>query len=135
MATEWSTVQTICNVSYPTEVPENPTNVSNIPGFATANYSTLTTCFSGSTYSVVSGDDCNAISQKNNISTGALIVLNNLLPDCSNLDGKIHLHDTCRPIGAGYKANQSTAQLVLPSVFLRVVRPTQFSPAIPARAL
>lgn len=33
--------------------------------------------------------NCIAISQAQNVSTGALIALNNLLPDCSNLDGMV----------------------------------------------
>ncbi|KAJ6086049.1 LysM domain protein [Penicillium sp. IBT 16267x] len=85
MVSDWSAIQTLCGVSYPTEVPQNPTNVTDIPGFAPANYSTPS-CLSESTYAVVSGDNCIAISQAQNVSTGALIALNNLLPDCSNLD-------------------------------------------------
>lgn len=88
MAVEWSTIQSKCNVSYPTQVQQNPTNITNIPGFAPANYSTPP-CLSGSTYLVVSGDDCTTISQKQNVSTGALIGLNSLFADCSNLIGKI----------------------------------------------
>ncbi|OOF93376.1 carbohydrate-binding module family 50 protein, partial [Aspergillus carbonarius ITEM 5010] len=85
MAADWVTIQAQCNVSYPTDVPQNPTNVTNIAGFASANYS-APICLTGSTYTVISGDNCIKISQANNVSTGALIALNSLLPDCSDLD-------------------------------------------------
>jgi hypothetical protein len=87
MASDWSNIQNQCNVSYPTSVPTNPTNVTSIPGFAPLNYTTPTTCYSGSTYSVVPGDDCVSISKANNVSTGALINVNDLLPDCSDITG------------------------------------------------
>ena len=93
MAADWVTIQAQCNVSYPTDVPQNPTNVTNIAGFASANYS-APICLTGSTYTVISGDNCIKISQANNVSTGALIALNSLLPDCSDLDGTFLLRDT-----------------------------------------
>ncbi|PYH28141.1 LysM domain protein [Aspergillus neoniger CBS 115656] len=86
MASDWSSIQSLCNVSHPTDVPKNPTNVTDIAGFAPASY-TSPTCLSEATYTVISGDNCIAISQAQNVSTGTLISLNNLLPDCSNLDG------------------------------------------------
>src|SRR5436309_1473908 len=84
MAIDWSHIQSQCGVSYPTAVPSNPTNVTGIPGYAPSNYSTVSVCYSDSTYTVVSGDNCVAISEKYSLSTGALIAMNNLLPDCSN---------------------------------------------------
>ena len=87
MAAEWSNVQKQCGVSYPTAVPVNPTNVTSIPGFAPSNFTSSNFCYSDTTYTVASGDNCVSISKAYNVSTGALININNLLPDCSNLDG------------------------------------------------
>ncbi|KAH9206729.1 hypothetical protein DL95DRAFT_347253 [Leptodontidium sp. 2 PMI_412] len=85
MATEWATIQKTCGVSFPTAVPVNPTNVTAIPGYAPNNFTTSNVCYSGNTYTVASGDNCIAISKAKGVSTGALININSLLPDCSNL--------------------------------------------------
>ena len=91
MASDWKAIQDKCGVTYPTDVTPNPTNVTDIPGFATpgdsAENSTIT-CLSGNTYTVVSGDNCIAISQQHNVSTGTLLILNNIFADCSNLIGR-----------------------------------------------
>lgn len=85
MASDWSAIQKICNISYPTSVPKLATNVTNLPLYASPGTVYSTKCASGKTYKVVSGDNCNAIALKQNVSTGALIGLNNLLPGCTNL--------------------------------------------------
>lgn len=72
-----------CGVKYPTEVQKSPTNVTNVPGFA-SNYSQAT-CSSGSTYTVVTGDSCQAIAQSHNVATGTLQAINGIFPDCTNL--------------------------------------------------
>lgn len=87
IAAEWTSIQTKCGVKYPTAVPPLQTNVTEFSGFASPNTPTSTTCLSGNTYTVVSGDGCLKISSSKKVSTGALIVLNQLLPDCSNLLG------------------------------------------------
>lgn len=87
IATEWSTIQTKCGVKYPTAVPPLQTNATEFSGFASPGTPASTTCLSGNTYTVVSGDDCIKISSLKKVSTGALIVLNQLFPDCSNLLG------------------------------------------------
>ena len=87
MATEWATIQKTCGVSFPTAVPVNPTSVTAIPGYAPNNFTTSNVCYSGNTYTVASGDNCIAISKAKGVSTGALINMNSLLPDCSNLQG------------------------------------------------
>ena len=56
-------------------------------GFAPTNYTISTACISENTYIVASGDDCVKISKSRSVSTGSLIVLNQLFPDCSNLVG------------------------------------------------
>lgn len=90
MAADWANIHSKCGVSYPTSVPENPTNVTNIPGFAPPGAATATaTCFSGNRYTVAPGDNCNDISQQLNVSTGALQIPNNIFPDCSNLIGTL----------------------------------------------
>lgn len=91
MAADWENIQSQCGVSYPTSVPENPTNVTNIPGFPPQGAGSTTaptpTCFSGNTHTVASGEGCIGISQQYNVSTGTLQILNNIFPDCSNLIG------------------------------------------------
>lgn len=61
--------------------------MTNLSGFTSPNTPISSTCLSGNTYTVVSGDDCIKISSSKKVSTGALIVLNQLFPDCSNLLG------------------------------------------------
>ena len=86
---EWKSIQNICGVSYPSEVQPPKTNVTTPVGFAPANYSVQdpTNCLSGDTYTVANGDDCGKISTSKDVSTGTLIVLNQLFPDCTNLLG------------------------------------------------
>ena len=86
MASQWSTIQQTCGVTYPTAVQPSAASFTSISGFTPQNYSTAT-CISDSTYAVKSGDNCIAISQSQSVSTGSLIVLNALLSDCSNLYG------------------------------------------------
>jgi hypothetical protein len=87
MASDWKSVQSLCGVSYPTSVQQNPTNVTSIAGFAPAGQVTTQTasCFSGNTHTVGTGESCNGIAQANKVSTGALQILNNIFPDCTNL--------------------------------------------------
>lgn len=100
IATEWSTIQTKCGVKYPTAVPPLQTNATEFSGFASPGTPASTTCLSGNTYTVVSGDDCIKISSLKKVSTGALIVLNQLFPDCSNLLGgqSLCLPQTCSTV-------------------------------------
>ncbi|KAI1811896.1 hypothetical protein GGS20DRAFT_588042 [Poronia punctata] len=42
--------------------------------------------WSGQTYTVASGDDCGSIAVSQSVSAGTLITLNNVLPDCTNLE-------------------------------------------------
>lgn len=88
IATEWASIQSKCGVNYPTAVPSLQTNVTEFSGFASPNTpASSISCLSGNTYTVVGGDDCLKISSLKKVSTGALIVLNQLFPDCSNLLG------------------------------------------------
>ncbi|OQE12254.1 hypothetical protein PENVUL_c001G06580 [Penicillium vulpinum] len=128
MASDWSAIQTLCGVSHPTEVPQNPTDVTDIPGFAPVTYSTPP-CLSESTYTVVSGDNCIAISQAQNVSTGALIALNNLLPDCSNLNAGASL---CLPQACEIYTVQSgdTCASITNATGISFVQFTSWNPTI-----
>lgn len=87
IASEWSSIQKTCQVDYPIDVQPPEATPTDMIGFAPTNYTISTACISGNTYDVASGDDCVKISQSKNVSTGGLIVLNQLFPDCSNLVG------------------------------------------------
>lgn len=84
LALQWANIQSRCGVSYPTE--RQPAETTGNGGYGYAdNYTVETTCWSGETYTVVGGDDCGAIAASQSVSTGTLITLNNILPDCTNL--------------------------------------------------
>lgn len=77
MANAWAAIQETCALpSYPTATPTLVTNVTNRnyapPGYPTAS------CVSELTYTVVSGDNCEAIAEKCQVSTGGLIALNSI---------------------------------------------------------
>lgn len=72
-------------MNYPTDVQAWPLNVTNIPDDVAQSTANNAICVSGKTYTVVSGDGCNAIAAKNNVATRTLGLINNILPDCSNL--------------------------------------------------
>ncbi|KKK24023.1 hypothetical protein AOCH_002784 [Aspergillus ochraceoroseus] len=46
---------------------------------------TFAQCVSNRTYTVLTGDDCGGIARRNSVPRGALIAINDVLPDCSNL--------------------------------------------------
>jgi LysM repeat protein len=86
-AADWAQIQSICSVSYPTTVPTPiSTDTSILPGYA-PNVTYTATCLSGNTYTAVSGDNVQTIAQKNNVATGTLLAINQLLPDGSDLQG------------------------------------------------
>ena len=87
IASEWASIQKTCGVNYPTDVQPPEATPIDITGFAPANYTTTTICLSGNTYNVAGGDDCVKISSSKSVSTGSLIIVNKLFPDCSNLLG------------------------------------------------
>ncbi|RAK85566.1 hypothetical protein BO79DRAFT_231493 [Aspergillus costaricaensis CBS 115574] len=128
MASDWSSIQSLCNVSYPTDVPKNPTNVTDIAGFAPASY-TSPTCLSEATYTVISGDNCIAISQAQNVSTGTLISLNNLLPDCSNLDGNPTQPLSARP-HMSLQISGDTCESICNEAGITFVQLTSWNPTI-----
>ncbi|GAA91092.1 carbohydrate-binding module family 50 protein [Aspergillus luchuensis CBS 106.47] len=128
MASDWSSMQSLCHVTYPTDVPKNPTNVTDIAGFAPANY-TSPSCLSEATYTVVSGDNCIAISQAQNVSTGTLISLNNLLPDCSNLDGNPTQPPSARP-HMSLQISGDTCESICNEAGITFVQLTSWNPTI-----
>ena len=85
LATSWASIQSTCGISYPTAVQPLQTNVTNLPGYSMLNTTTQPSCLSGNTYTVVGGDNCGLIAQAHNVSTGGLIAINQLLPDCTDL--------------------------------------------------
>ncbi|KAI1114042.1 carbohydrate-binding module family 50 protein [Nemania sp. NC0429] len=84
LAVQWANIQARCGVSYATKRQTADTIGTGGFGYAD-NYTAPTTCWSGQTYTVVSGDDCGSIAVSRSVSAGTLITLNNILPDCTNL--------------------------------------------------
>lgn len=84
LADQWTALQGRCGTSYDTDIQPPDTNATNVFGYA-VNYPTATSCWSDSTYTVVSGDNCGSIAISQNVATGSLITLNNILPGCTNL--------------------------------------------------
>lgn len=87
MAKQWAAIQATCGVSYPTDVPGAAANFTDVAGYAPSGYP-VADCLSGKTYKVVSGDDCGMIAMANGVPRGTLMSINDVLPDCSDLQGK-----------------------------------------------
>lgn len=86
-AADWAKIQSICGVTHPTAVPTPiSTDTAILPGYA-PNVTYKAMCLSGKTYTAVSGDNVQLIAQKNNVATGTLLAINQLLPDGSDLQG------------------------------------------------
>ncbi|KAH8649260.1 hypothetical protein BX600DRAFT_554788 [Xylariales sp. PMI_506] len=84
MAEAWAAIQANCDLSYPTATPTLLTNVTSLGNYAPSGYATAS-CLSERTYTVVSGDNCNAIAETSEVSTGSLIALNSLRLDCTDI--------------------------------------------------
>ncbi|TPX08542.1 uncharacterized protein E0L32_010029 [Thyridium curvatum] len=84
MAQEWASIQSTCGVTYPTNVQPIAANRTDIPGYAPSGYP-VAECVTGKSYTVVGGDDCGKIASANKVPRGALLAVNNVLPDCSDL--------------------------------------------------
>ncbi|RYP60326.1 hypothetical protein DL769_008158 [Monosporascus sp. CRB-8-3] len=84
MSNAWAEIQARCGLEYPTATPTLKTNVTSLGNYAPSGYATAA-CVGGRTHEVVSGDNCVDISKANHVSTGALITLNSLRMDCTNL--------------------------------------------------
>ena len=85
LASVWSTIQSTCQISYPTDVSSLDTNVKDFSNYAPAGTAYNAACLSGVLYKVVAGDNCETIAESHNVATGTLIAINSLFPDCSNL--------------------------------------------------
>ena len=83
LAVSFQSAQKVCQVEYPTDVQPPVTNVTSLPGYVMS--STHATCLSGIFYTVALGDDCQKIAVAKQVATGTLRIINNILPDCSNL--------------------------------------------------
>lgn len=88
IAKEWAAIQSSCGVSHPTAVQPIVANWTSIPGYAPPGYQSAQ-CMTGKTYIVVSGDDCGKIAANQGVPRGSLMAINNVLPDCSDLQGRI----------------------------------------------
>jgi len=71
----------VCGLNLPTEVNPASNLTFRLPTVpqATAN----TTCLSGQTYTVQSGDTCASIASSNSVAEGTLWAINNLRPNCA----------------------------------------------------
>ncbi|RYP37881.1 hypothetical protein DL767_002753 [Monosporascus sp. MG133] len=84
MSEAWAEIQARCDLEYPTATPTLKTNVTSLGNYAPSGYATAV-CVGSRTHEVVSGDNCLYVSKANHVSTGALITLNSLRMDCTNL--------------------------------------------------
>lgn len=74
---------TECGISAPTAPGPS---LFNITLWNQANSSAITSsCLSGKTYTVAQGDSCQSIAKAQSVSSGSLQIINQLLPDCSNM--------------------------------------------------
>ncbi|TKX23426.1 LysM domain-containing protein 1 [Elsinoe australis] len=82
--------------NYGPPVPPVVGNRTDIPGYAPSGYP-VPSCLTGSTYSVVSGDDCGKIASAKGVPKGTLISQNDILPDCTDLQvgAKLCIPDSC----------------------------------------
>ncbi|KAK1751404.1 hypothetical protein QBC47DRAFT_434461 [Echria macrotheca] len=94
---DWQAIQQRCAVSGPTVVQPLDTNVTDVPNTVPKGLPVDVPCISGQTYTVAAGDSVQAIAQAKSVATGTLIVLNNLLPDGSDLQAgqTLCLPQTC----------------------------------------
>lgn len=83
-ALAWASIQSTCGTSYPTAVQSAAASPTSLPGYANSSYTA--SCLSGNTYTVVSGDNCQAIAHSNSVATGTLIIINQILPGCTDIE-------------------------------------------------
>ena len=86
IAPQWVSIQTTCGLNLPSD-PQPPVLGSSVivPGYVQANTTFPKSCASGNTYTVISGDDLEKIAEAKGVSSGTLRVINDILPDGSNL--------------------------------------------------
>jgi hypothetical protein len=84
LASVWTSIQGTCSLSFNTTVPNIVTNVV-LPDYAPPGSAYDGGCLSGNSYTVQSGDNCQAISAAHSVATGTLVAVNNILKDCSNI--------------------------------------------------
>ena len=65
-------------------MPQIVTNVT-LPDYAPPGSAYSGGCLSGNFYTVQNGDNCKAISMAHSVVTGTLIVIKNIVKDCSNI--------------------------------------------------
>ncbi|KAF8750360.1 Lysin motif [Rhizoctonia solani] len=118
-STVWPTIQSKCKITTPI----------NDPGQAYINLTTPDpgplTCQSGKTYTIKSGDTCQAIAESQNVGTNDLVSINSILPGCTSIQVgqvlclpsacqtyKVKSGDTCQSIIAAQGAEVTLAQLL-----------------------
>ncbi|QRW23672.1 LysM domain protein [Rhizoctonia solani] len=118
-STVWPTIQSKCKITTPI----------NDPGHAYINLTTPDpgplTCQSGKTYTIKSGDTCQAIAESQNVGTNDLVSINSILPGCTSIQVgqvlclpsacqtyKVKSGDTCQSIIAAQGAEVTLAQLL-----------------------
>lgn len=78
-AVAWAAIQSQCSWSHPTATATLQTNVTSLGNYAPAGYPTAS-CLSRRFYTVASGDTCNSIAVSQQVSAGAIPILNSLFP-------------------------------------------------------
>ncbi|KAL8694818.1 MAG: hypothetical protein Q9218_000577 [Villophora microphyllina] len=99
IATQWKSIQTTCGLNLPTDPQPPIVNSSiSIPDYVQEGTTQTAKCFSGNTYAVVAGDNIQKIAAAKHVSSGALAILNGILPDGSNLfaGSNLCLPQTCQ---------------------------------------
>ncbi|KAF4552682.1 LysM domain-containing protein 5 [Elsinoe fawcettii] len=102
MVEPYQKAQKICGVQFPTDVLQLNSNATSYhpPGTGEPSYDETSDgpCLSGKHTVIKAGDNCQSLSEANTVSTGALRVINDLFPDCSNLvvGANICLPQSCR---------------------------------------
>ncbi|KAL8764772.1 MAG: hypothetical protein Q9194_006850 [Teloschistes cf. exilis] len=99
IATQWKSIQQTCGLNLPTDPQPSVVNSSiSIPGYAQEGSTQPKKCLSGNTYAVVADDNIQKIAAAKQVSSGALAILNGILPDGSNLyaGSTLCLPQTCQ---------------------------------------
>lgn len=126
-AQTWASIQKECGISFPVMAQSPVISPTTISGFANTSYSAP--CLSGKTYTVKSGDNCEAIAEANSVATGTLITINQLLPTCTDLSigqslclpqtcsiYKVQSGDTCNKIASSTGISLLQFQIWNPSI-------------------
>lgn len=119
MAEQWASAQKVCSTSAPTAVPTPYVTIIDKSGHAPSNASTTTRiCLSGKKYAVQTEDSLQKIAVANSVSTGTLKIVNDILPDGSNLTPGLSI---CLPYQCKTHLLQSTGQYWTHATWQRLI--------------